>query len=239
MSKLTNQTALITGATKGMGLAIAKKLAQLGCNLLLAARNSDALKALKVNLEKSTPNINVQYFVCDFSDRTQLDGLTQWVDQIAPHLDILINNVGIFHAVSILDESDEDFDLQMSINYYTPHLLSRSVARNMRRNSKGHIFNISSIASREPVSSAGTYTVTKYAVMGLTHVLRDELRPYGVKVTEIIPGSTLTSSWEGTAIPADQFVLPEDIAAAIATCLTMSEGANVDEIVIKPRYGNI
>ncbi len=235
----TNQTALITGATKGIGLAVAERLAKLGCNLLLAARNREILESLKIQLEETNPGIQVQFFVCDFSDNTQLNELVQWIEHTAPQIDILVNNVGIFRPASILDESDQDFELQMHINYYTPHLLSRAVGRTMRKNRKGHIFNISSIASREPVSSAGTYTVTKYAVMGLTHILRDELRSYGVKVTEIIPGSTLTSSWEGTTIAVDQFVLPTDIAAAIVTCLHMSEGANVDEMVIKPKFGNV
>lgn len=238
MPTLTDQTALITGATKGMGRAIAEKLAQHGCNLLLSARDSQALDTLKTNLEARYPTINVRYFPCDFSVSAQLTQFTQWIEDTAPGLDILVNNVGIFRPISILDETAQDFEQQLQINYVTPHILSRAVGRNMRKNRAGHIFNISSIASRIPVSSAGTYTVTKYAVMGLTQVLRDELRPFDVKVTEIIPGSTLTSSWEGTTIPADQFILPADIAAAIIACLGMSEGANVDEMIIKPKYGN-
>lgn len=239
MLPLTNKTALITGATKGMGLAIAERLAHLGCNLLLSARNEETLGAIKMQLEKINSNIHIQYHACDVSDRAQLNTLVEWVKNTKIDPDILINNVGVFKPVSILDESDQDFERQMHVNYFTPHILSRAVGRRMRENRSGHIFNISSIASREPVSSAGTYTVTKYAVMGLTHILRDELRPYGVKVTEIIPGSTLTSSWEGTTIAAGQFILPADIAAAIVTCLQMSEGANVDEMVIKPKFGNL
>ncbi len=239
MLNLTSKTALITGATKGMGRAAAEQLGQLGCHLLLTARDANALERLKNQLETTNPGINVQYMACDFAERAQLQGLIEWVERNVEALDILINNVGIFRPVSILDETDEDFDIQMQVNYYTPHLLSRAIGRNMRKHRKGHMFNISSIASREPVSAAGTYTVTKYAVMGLTHVLRDELRQYGVKVTEIVPGSTLTSSWEGTEIPADQFVLPEDVASAIVGCLQLSSGANVEELIIKPKYGNI
>jgi len=238
MPLFTDKTALITGATKGMGLAIAEKLAECGCNLLLSARNRESLETLKIRLEESNPDITVQYFACDFGDNEQLTKLIHWVEERILRVDILVNNVGIFRPVSLLNESDEDFDLQMQINYRTPHRLSRSVARSMCKNRKGHIFNISSIASREPVSSAATYTVTKYAVRGLTQVLRDEVRPYGIKVTEIIPGSTLTASWEGTTVPADQFILPTDIATAIVTCLQVSVGAHVDEIVIKPQYGN-
>ncbi len=239
MLQLKHRTALITGATKGMGRSIAEKLAECGYNLLLAARNGQALAALKKQLETQRPDIHVAYFACDFSEPEQLSKLLAWIEDQGKDVDILINNVGIFKPVSVLDESDEDFNRQMQVNYVTPHRLSRAVGKRMRQNRRGHIFNISSIASREPVSTAGTYTVTKFAVRGLTHVLREELRPYDVKVTEIIPGSTLTASWEGTEIPADRFILPADIAEAIVTCLLMSKGANVEEMVIKPKYGNI
>lgn len=238
MLQSTHRTALITGATKGMGLAITNKLAAVGCNLLLTARNTDELKSLKTTLESQHTDITVQYMACDVADAGQLDALLEWVSGMVTGPDILINNVGIFIPVSILEETEADFEQQMQVNYYTPHRLSRAIGRSMRERRHGHIFNISSIASREPVSSAGTYTVTKFAVMGLTHVLRDELRPYDVKVTEIIPGSTLTSSWEGTEIPAERLILPADIAEAVVTCLRMSDGANVEEIVIKPKYGN-
>ncbi|MFB2119469.1 SDR family NAD(P)-dependent oxidoreductase [Parapedobacter sp. 2B3] len=239
MLHLKQRIALITGATKGMGLAITNELAAMGCDLLLIARNTDELNTLKTTLESQHTGISVQYRACDVADAGQLGELIGWVNSLAAGPDILINNVGIFRPVSVLDETDEDFHQQLHVNYVTPHLLSRAVGRRMRENRRGHIFNISSIASREPVSAAGTYTVTKFAVRGLTHVLREELRSYDVKVTEIIPGSTLTSSWEGTEIPVDRFILPADIAAAIATCLRMSDGANVEEIRIKPRYGNI
>ncbi|SFB94575.1 hypothetical protein SAMN05421747_102258 [Parapedobacter composti] len=239
MQQLNNQTALITGATKGMGRTTAEKLAQAGYNVILAARDARALASLKHLLQANHPEISILYYACDFSDDAQRTSFIQWATQEHPHIDVLINNVGIFRPVSVLDETTEDFNLQLQVNYFTPHLLSRAIGQNMRKNRKGHIINISSIASREPVSSAGTYTVTKFAVRGLTHVLRDELRPYGVKVTEIIPGSTLTSSWEGTTIPTEQFVQPSDIAEAVLTCLRMSAGANVDEMIVKPKYGNI
>ena len=239
MQQLTNQTAFITGATKGMGRAIANKLAALGCNLSLTARNSADLETLKTILESQYTGVTVQYKVCDLADPHQLDELIDWLNAHTPAPDILVNNVGIFKPASILDETEADFAKQMQVNYYVPHRISRAVGRTMRKNRQGHIFNISSIASREPVATAGTYTVTKFAIRGLTQVLRDELRSYGVKVTEIIPGSTLTASWEGTDIPADRFILPEDVADAIAACLLMSEGAHVEEIRIKPQLGNI
>jgi Short-chain dehydrogenases of various substrate specificities len=239
MQPTNNQKALVTGATKGIGRAIAEKLAASGYDLVVSARDMGALETLKSMLESRHAGISVTPYACDFRDSIQRKEFVRWIDLHYAQIDVLINNAGIFKPVSLLDESDEDFTDQMSVNYYTAHLLARTVGRNMRKHRKGHIFMVSSIASREPVAAAGTYTVTKYAVSGLTHVLRDELRQHDVKVTEIIPGSTLTSSWAGTTIPSERFILPADIAEAVLTCLRMSKGASVEQIVIKPRYGNI
>lgn len=239
MSNLSGKTALITGATKGMGLAISEKLAQNGCNLCLSARDIQALNRIKQRLEKNHPAIQVNVHAGDLSHKQQVHTLCDWATGQKEPIDILINNVGIFRPVSILDESVEDYEAQMQINYYPAYYLSKTIGSRMRDNSNGHIINVSSIASRSPVASAGTYTVTKYAIRGLTQVLREELRPFGVKVTEIIPGSTRTASWEGTTIPNERFVLAEDIAQAVMTALAVSAGAGVEEIRITPTYGNI
>ena len=136
--------------------------------------------------------------------------------------------------VSLLEETQIDFEVQWQVNFMTAYTLSRHFGKKMRDRGSGHIFNISSIASRRPVAAAGSYTVTKYALAGLNAVLRTELGAYGVKVTEIIPGATLTASWEGADVQEDRFVAADDIAEAIRVCLRMSGGANIDEIVLKP-----
>jgi short-subunit dehydrogenase len=109
----------------------------------------------------------------------------------------------------------------------------------MREQKSGYIINICSIAALSPVAEAGSYTVTKFALHGLTKVLRLELMRHNVKVTAILPGSTLTSYWEGTTLPEDCFVAAEDIANAVMYCLNTKGGANPDEIVISPLSGQI
>ena len=104
---------------------------------------------------------------------------------------------------------------------------------------EGHIFSICSVAALDPIPSAGTYSVTKFALMGLNKVMRLEMQPYNVKVTTVIPGSTLTNSWKDAVVDKDQFVLPEDIASAIINTYKMSTGANVDEIIIRPVGGQV
>ena len=109
----------------------------------------------------------------------------------------------------------------------------------MRGRRSGYIFNICSIASINPVTSAGSYSVTKFALLGLTKVLREEMMEFGVKVTAILPGSTLTGSWEGTTLPSERFVDPQDIAEALINCLNTSKGANIDQLIIRPTLGDI
>lgn len=103
----------------------------------------------------------------------------------------------------------------------------------------GHIFNICSVAALNPVVEAGTYSVTKAALLSLNNVMRLEMQEHGIKVTAVIPGSTLTNSWKGQAVDKDTMVLPEDIASAIVNIYKMSTGANVDQIIIKPAKGQL
>ena len=104
----------------------------------------------------------------------------------------------------------------------------------MRTRRSGHIFNICSIASKTVVENAGSYSVTKTAMLSLNNVLRKELAQYNVKVTAILPGSTLTASWEGTTINPAKFVQPEDVANTLYAILNLSSGANVDEVILTP-----
>lgn len=234
MSVINGKSALITGASKGMGRAIALAFAKEGYDLALCARNLEGLQELESEIQKESPSVEIFLKECDFSVSKEVEQLATWVETHFPVLDVLVNNVGIYERVTLLKEGPAVLGNHMQVNLYTPHFLCNYFGQIMRDAGKGHIFNITSIASREPVPAAGAYTVTKFALTGLTKVLREELRKFGVKVTEIIPGSTLTSSWDGTDIPPEEFVLPEDIAKVILTCLSLSSGANIEEVVIRP-----
>ncbi len=224
--------AVITGATKGIGRAIALKLAKKGHNLVICARTDQDLIALKEQLE--IHHIKVFTMVADCSKKEQVKAFCDFAKFNLPQLDILVNNVGLFLPGSLLDEEDESFELQQALNINSVYYLSKFVGKMMRSQKKGHIFNICSVASKMVIEHAGSYSVTKAAMLSLNNVLRAELAPYNVKVTAILPGSTLTASWEGTNLPPDQFVQPKDVANAIAAILDLSSGANVDELVLKP-----
>ncbi|MFM6976808.1 MAG: SDR family oxidoreductase [Sphingobacteriaceae bacterium] len=226
--------ALITGATKGIGRAIAFKLAEAGYNLAICARNADELTELCSLLQEKYPEVEIYARATDCANAQELKLFAEGAQQHFSHIGTLINNVGLYVHGNLLDEADGTLQTQMQLNVYTTHYLSKFFGRYMRTSGAGHIVNICSVAGIQPMAAAGAYSVTKYALMGLTNVLREELKPAGVKVTAIIPGSTLTHSWEGTPIAAEHFIQPEDIAASVLTCLKMSAGANIDEIVIRP-----
>ncbi len=229
--------AIVTGATKGIGRAITFKLAEEGYHLAICARNADELAQLCADLQAKYPDLEIFARATDCGDAVDLKAFAEEVRHQFPAISVLINNVGQFIPASLLDEAEGTLQNQMQVNVYAAHFLSTFFGRQMRNSGTGHIVNICSVAGLQPMAAAGSYSVTKYALIGLTDVLREELKPAGVKVTAIIPGSTLTNSWEGTTIAPEHFILPEDIATSVMACLKMSPGANIDQLVIKPSSG--
>jgi short-subunit dehydrogenase len=169
----------------------------------------------------------------------QVKAFADFVQQHFQQVDVLINNVGMFSPGSVLDEEDANLTTQLQVNFNTAYTLCKRIGKQMRENQSGYIINICSIAAVQPVNQAGSYTVTKMALHGLTKVLRLELMQHNVKVTAISPGSTLTSSWEGTPIPKERFISAEDVANAVIYCLNTSAGSNPEEIIISPLSGQI
>lgn len=224
--------AVITGATKGIGRAISLKLAQNGYDLILVARGADDLKVLK---EELTPYGNQVFtHAADFSVKKEIYAFLNSAVSDFEDVSVLVNNVGIFLPGSMLDEDDETFEKQQNLNTNACYYTGKFFGKKMRSAKQGHIFNICSVASKAPVKNGGSYSVTKAAMLSLNHVLRQELAPHNVKVTAFLPGSTKTSSWEGTTIPDEKFVQPEDIAETLFTILNLSKGVNVDEVLITP-----
>ncbi|HEY1024809.1 MAG TPA: SDR family oxidoreductase [Sphingobacteriaceae bacterium] len=231
--------AIITGATKGMGRAIAGKLAASRYDLFLCARNQAELEEFWEELLAAFPDVSVFIKATDVGDQAQLSAFTEFVLSHTGHIDVLINNAGLFIPATVLSEGADVLQQQLAVNVSAPHFLCRTFGNLMKDRRSGHIINICSIAALNPVVTAGSYSVTKFALLGLTRVLREELMAYGVKVTAILPGSTLTGSWTGTTLPPDRFVDANDIADAVMTCLAASKGGNIDEIIIRPTQGNI
>ena len=224
--------AIVTAATKGMGRAIALRLSEAGYNLAICARNVDELMSFKDELQSS--GVKVTAFKADFSVKEEVYGFCRHVAAYYPTIDVLVNNAGTFLTGEVLDESDDQFETLLDLNLNSSYYCTKFFGKMMREQRSGHVFNICSVASKKIAENAGSYSVTKTAMFSLNNVFREELSKYNVKVTAVLPGSTLTSSWEGTDIPAERFVQPEDVANTIFNVLQLSTGANVDEITITP-----
>jgi short-subunit dehydrogenase len=233
------KNALITASTKGMGRAIAIAFAKEGISLAICSRHSEDLIVFKAELQAINPNIKVFTAVADCSIKQQVLEFAKAAEKELGFISIIVNNAGMYTYSSILDDAEDTFQKQVNINLMPAYELYRYFGKKMIVAHDGHIFNICSIAALTPIAEAGTYSVTKFALLGLSKVMRLEMQQYGVKVTAIIPGSTLTDSWKGMKVDKDKMVLPQDIASAILNTYKMSPGANVDELIIKPAYGQI
>ncbi len=233
------KNALITAATKGIGRAVSIAFAKQGINLSICSRNEQDLLNFKQELQGINPQITVITMVTDCSRRDELINFAVFTEKKLGFVDIIVNNVGMYKHVSILNDSEDSFQKQIDTNLLPAYELYRFFGKTMVSVGKGHIFNICSVAAINPIVEAGMYSVTKYALLGLNKVMRLETQAHGVKVTAVIPGSTLTDSWNGIEVDKNTMVLPEDVASAIVNILNMSAGANVDEVVIKPTPGQI
>ena len=231
--------AIITGATKGIGRAIVMELAANNYNIIFCARDEKEVQILQNELTSKYSHLQFFGMRADMEESSDVRDFAEFAIGSVGHVDILINNAGLYIPSGIIEEDTECLQRQMQVNVFAPHYLSKFFASRMIEAGKGHIVNICSIASLEPVVRAGSYSISKTALLGLNKALREELRPAGIKVTAVLPGSTLTDSWTGTELPKDWFILPEDVAKSIVNCLQMSSGANIDEIIIRPLYGKI
>lgn len=228
---------LITGATKGIGKAIAFKMAKNGYNLALCARNAVELSDLKTQINQKYPDIKIFIKATDCGIKEEVYAFANDALLALKQIDVLVNNVGVFNMNYLLDEDDNELDFNMKVNTYSAYYLYKKLAPLMRERRNGYIFNMCSVASNTVIVNAGTYCVTKAALLSLNNIMREEMMPHHVKVTAILPGATLTNSWEGTSVSPDEFIKPEDVALAIDQIMKMSFGANVDQIVIKPVHG--
>jgi short-subunit dehydrogenase len=233
------KNALITGATKGIGRAVAIAFAKQGINLSICSRNEQELSDFKSDLLEIAPGIEVVTMLADCSKRDDVINFASFTEKKLGFVGIIVNNVGMFKPVSILNDTADSFQKQIDTNLMPAYELYRFFGKSMVSVGEGHIFNICSVAGLEPIAEAGVYSVTKYALVGLNKVMRLEMQEHGVKVTAIIPGSTLTDSWRDAVVDKNRMVLPEDIASAIVNIYNMSTGANVDEMIIKPAKGQL
>jgi short-subunit dehydrogenase len=231
---------LITGASRGIGKAIANVFAEQGHQLFLSSRNGIALEKTAGQIATEYPQATVHFKAFDLSQKDEAIALAKWMEQAAGAPDILVNNAGSFEPGSVHNEPDGVLERQLSINLYSAYHLTRAVLPLMMQNGQGrHIFNMCSIASLKAYDNGGAYSISKFALYGFSKNLREEMKPHGIKVTAVMPGATLTDSWEGYDNSSKRIMEAKDIAMMVYASSQLSVQACVEDLVIRPQLGDL
>jgi short-subunit dehydrogenase len=229
---------VVTGGTKGIGRSLVERFASEGYELITCSRNLEDLQQLKSDVD-STSGSKVHIMASDLSKKSEVIRFSQYVLGITQKIAVLVNNTGVFIPGSIQDEPEGNLELMMNTNLFSAYHLTRNLLPAMKKQKKGHIFSISSIAGITAYASGGSYSITKYAMQGFTKCLREEMKELGIKVTAVLPGATLTASWEGVDLPESRFMKSEDVADAVWSAFAMSDRTVVEEIILRPQLGDI
>lgn len=230
---------IITGASRGLGKAMAERFAAGGYHLFLSARDPVRLSATAQQLQKQYPSITVRSMAADMGLNAQVREFGQWVTDSGMPVDILINNAGQFIPGSIYDEPDGALEQLMTINLYSAYRLTRHLLPAMMARRTGHIFNICSVASLQAYPNGGAYSISKYALAGFSANLREEMKGYGIKVTAVYPGAAYTDSWAGSGVDPLRIMEAADVAEMVYTASRLSPQATVEEILLRPQLGDL
>lgn len=242
--RVSGSNIIITGASRGFGKAIAEKFAGNGYHLYITSRNGTALYKAMQELQAKYPAVPIQAKAFDLSIKDQAKAFGQWILSLGISVDILVNNAGTFLPGSMYDE--EDNTLQQMIETYlysayhlTKTLLPKMMKQNISSGSRGHIFNMCSIASLNAYANGGAYSISKFALAGFSKNLREEMKPYFIKVTAVYPGAAFTDSWIGSGVDPKRIMEAGDIADMIFTASQLSPQATVEEIILRPQLGDL
>lgn len=227
------ENVFISGASKGIGLAIARTFLNEGCNVAISARTAADLQAL------AAEHPGLKTFQADMARKDEVLKLAEWLNAEFGTLDLLVNNVGRFLPGQLYNESDEIFEETLQTNLFAPYYLTKRVLPAMMQRKQGTIVNICSTASITAYPNGGAYCVSKFALRGFSKELREELKPYNIRVVSVLPGATYTASWEGSDLPEARLMPAEDIAAAVWQAWAMSPRTVVEEILLRPMLGDL
>lgn len=231
--------AVITGATQGIGKAIAERLLQEDWDIAICARSSDDLKRLQKEWETNYPDCAVLIHTADLSRKEEIQAFARVILEKGFRIDMLVNNAGLFFPGELATEPEGQLETLMAVNVYSAYHLTRLLLPSMKEQRAGHIFNVCSVASLKAYPNGGAYSITKYALLGFSDNLREELRPHGIRVTALCPGATWSRSWSSSGLPEERFMKTEDIAGMVWASYTLSVQADVETIVMRPLQGDI
>ena len=230
-----NKSVIISGGSQGIGKALVKKFLREGFNVYTCGRQAEKLTAL----EQELSNPALKTLVADLSQKNQVIDFANWILTHEKSIDVLINNAGFFMPGQIQNEEEGVLEAQIEANLYSAYHLTKALLPSFKARKSGHIFTICSTASITAYTAGGSYCISKFALLGFTKVLREELKTQGIKVTAVLPGATLTPAWNGVNLPDSRFIPADDVAETIYSAYQMSPSTVLEEILIRPQLGDI
>jgi 3-oxoacyl-[acyl-carrier protein] reductase len=230
--RLAGSVALVTGGSRGIGRAIAHRLASLGASVAICGREVAALESTAADLEKlGAPAF---FHWTDVTKAGQVSELVAETEAALGAISILVNNAGIGLFGPAHEKTEADWDRVVNTNLKSVFLVSRAVVPSMIRRGSGDIINISSLAGRNTFAGGGIYCASKWGLMGLSGCMMEDLREHGIRVSVVCPGSVATEFSCSRPKDPGKALSPEDVAHAVEAIVTQSPGSVVSEIQLRP-----
>lgn len=234
-----NKTIIVSGCTKGIGRAICKLFAGEGFNVAGYARNKNDIEEMNHSFSKQFPQQTFLFMSADASIKDNVLNFAEQVKSTFGTIEIIVNNAGVFIPGDLINEADGVIEKLINTNVYSAYYLTRALLLNLIEQKNGYVFNMCSVASLKAYEHGGSYSISKFALLGFSKQLREELKPHHIKVTAIMPGATLTESWSGSDLPESRFIKADDVAKTILSIYQLSDYTDVEEIVIRPQLGDL
>ena len=224
---------VITGASQGIGRALAHAFSSVAdMQLVLMSRSRDKLR----RVARDTGSVA---WPCDVTNEDEVTRAASMVINRYGAPDVLINNAGRFSPATLSELAPVDFREQLEVNLTSAFLITRAFLPAMQERKLGHIFFMGSVASKQAYKGAAAYCAAKHGLLGLARAVREETKSNGLRVTTILPGATLTPSWDGTELPESRFIDPSDLAESVVGIWQLSERTVVEEMLVRPQLGDI
>ena len=230
---ITDQTAVVTGGSRGIGAGIAIQLASMGANTVILGRDRTALNDVAEQI--TAKHGRCLPIVCDLENESSVQQSAREVEARWGASNILVNCAGVgLMGKTLLECTAEDWERVFNTNLRGVFFAIRAFAPAMVKAQSGHIINISSIASKNPLPNGAIYAASKWGLNGLSYSLAEELRVHNVRVSVVCPGSVLTEFSPHTGRDTSKMLIPGDVAHAVATLVTQRPQSFISEIVLRP-----
>lgn len=228
---LDGTVALVTGASRGIGLAIARKLGKMGARLSICSKDRQNLEAAKRELGR-----DAQIFAepVDVTQAEQISSFVAHTEQNIGPVEILVNNAGIGYFGAAHEASDQIWDSVLDTNLKSVFLVCKAVAPGMIERRSGHIINIASLAGKNTFRNGGIYCASKWGLLGLSGCMAEDLRAYGIRVSAICPGSVATEFSHHESKDPSKLLQPDDIAHAVGMLVTQARQSFISEVIMRP-----